>query len=41
MDEINLIFNKLKSDLEWKIEFTLELDNSIVYDGGKMRFIVH
>lgn len=41
MEEITAIFNKLNSDLEGKIEFTLEVVDNIVYDGGKMRYIVH
>ena len=41
MEEIKLIFNKLKLDLDGKIEFTLEIVDSIEYDGGKMRYIVH
>lgn len=41
MKEINLIFDKLKCDFNGKIEFTLELVDNIVYDGGKMRYILH
>lgn len=41
MEEITAIFNKLNSDLEGKIEFTHEVVDNIVYDGGKMRYIVH
>ncbi len=41
IEEITLIFNKLNTDLSGKIEFTLELVNEIVYDGGKVRYIVH
>lgn len=41
IEEITLIYNKLNSDLSGKIEFTLELVEEIVYDGGKVRYIVH
>ena len=41
IEEITLIFNKLNTDLSGKIEFTLELVDEIVYDGGKVRYIVH
>lgn len=41
MVEINSVLEKLNKDFTGKLEFTLKCVDSIPYDGGKMRYIVH
>lgn len=40
-DEINQVFSKLQQDFDSKINFTLHYVESIAYEGGKMRYIIH
>lgn len=40
-DEINQVFSKLQQDFDGKIKFTLHYVESIAYEGGKMRYIIH
>lgn len=40
-DEINQVFSKLQQDFDGKINFTLHYVESIAYEGGKMRYIIH
>ena len=41
MEEINKVITKLNNDFCGKKEFSLTCIESILYDGGKIRFIVH
>jgi phenylacetate-CoA ligase len=40
-DEIDFVFNKLQTDFDGEIIFTLKYVDVIEYDGGKIRYIVH
>lgn len=41
MSEIEIVMRKLNEDFRDKIEFSLECVDTIEYDGGKIRYIVH
>lgn len=41
LEEINIVLSKLNDDFKDRIEFSLELTDSIKYDAGKIRYIVH